>query len=178
MKKQNKIIVGGLAAFAVVVIAFLAPSTSSLQGRLVFSSDPSISRAEFAKSLAIAAHIAPAPCDEYRDVEFEDSGYICALFDQGIVGGYADGSFGPQRNVFRAEGARMIERAFNVQYDCPLPGLYKDNVIEGAWYFETVNKLGALSIFSTETPIGYAFRPNDYLTRTAASKWFSQVGNL
>ena len=151
---------------------FASTGSSSLQGRLNLSYDTNITRAEFVKRLAISADIAPAPCDEFWDVEFEDSGYICSLFDRGALQVYSDASFKPGNTLSRAEGAKMIERVFS-----PLPKLYKD-VDEGSWYYDAVNNLGALDIFSGETAIGSAFKPSKVLTRKDSISWLSQTANL
>lgn len=81
-----------------------------------FQPEQYISRAEFAKVIALAVGLA---IEEDADLNFADSNniapwarpYIAAAVKTGIIQGYNDGTFRAQNNISRAEIAVMVARA-------------------------------------------------------------------
>jgi len=57
--------------------------------------------------------------------------FICWLKDNGIAGGYPNGTFGPDNQVTRAEMAIMLQRVANL----PPPGEIRVNVGPNGWEF-------------------------------------------
>jgi hypothetical protein len=55
--------------------------------------------------------------------------FICWLKDNGIAGGYPNGTFGPENPITRAEMAIMLQRAANL----PPPGEIRVNVGPNGW---------------------------------------------
>lgn len=177
MKKQSKILLGGLAVLIIVAVALFSTNSSLFQGRIFKRT--TINRAEFAKLLVVNAGFETSNCDVFPDVP-EDvwfNEYVCTLNDHGFMSGYPDGNFKPYESILRAEAAKIIYSAFEVDYACPLPALFTD-VESNQWYYDSVNELAAYSFFSQETPIGTDFNPADALLLSDAKRWFSQSGNL
>ncbi len=74
---------------------------------------------------------------QFSDVPTDYWAYdaIRYLASEGIVSGYPDGSFKPEKSVTRAEFAKMLATAMNLPLRCDdtLPEIYKD-VHAGDWY--------------------------------------------
>ena len=77
------------------------------------------------------------------------------------LSGYPDGTFGPDRNMTRAEVAQMFYALLNDQ-NVPATVSFSD-VPDGAWYADAVETLASLGMF-TSYPDG-TFHPNSTITR-------------
>lgn len=77
------------------------------------------------------------------------------------LSGYPDGTFGPDRNMTRAEVAQMFYALLNDQ-NVPATVSFSD-VPDGAWYADAVETLSSLGMF-TGYPDG-TFHPNSTITR-------------
>ena len=77
------------------------------------------------------------------------------------LSGYPDGTFGPDRNMTRAEVAQMFYALLNDQ-NVPATVSFSD-VPDGAWYADAVETLASLGLF-TGYPDG-TFHPNSTITR-------------
>lgn len=77
------------------------------------------------------------------------------------LSGYPDGTFGPDRNMTRAEVAQMFYALLNDQ-NVPATVSFSD-VPDGAWYADAVETLASLGMF-TGYPDG-TFHPNSTITR-------------
>lgn len=85
--------------------------------------------------------------------------------DRGIIIGYEDGSFKPQKNITRAEFAQIMVRIFGYT-NVDNSKVYSD-VNQKDWFYEAVNCISSLEIM-----YGYnenMFRPNDIITREEAT---------
>lgn len=85
--------------------------------------------------------------------------HIEALVDQGVVAGYPDGTFRPERAVTRAEFAKMITSAFT--FDPAVEAGFRD--VEGHWAKEPILTLARAGI-ANGYPDG-AFRPDEPISR-------------
>ncbi|MEI9476998.1 MAG: S-layer homology domain-containing protein [Deltaproteobacteria bacterium] len=101
-----------------------ASEISDLAGKGVLSGYPNgafkpatnVARAEFAKIIGLAMGYSPNPSASQRfpDVaQIRAFDYIASAVDHGLVQGYPDGTFGPSRNVTKAEILTIIARAQN-----------------------------------------------------------------
>ncbi len=93
------------------------------------------------------------PLQPYRD----------ALLDAGVVQGYTDGSFKPERKITRAELATMLVKEFNITTTSNVE--FKD-VEKGKWYYPYVERAAAAGLVK-----GYpdgTFRPNNNVTNAEA----------
>ena len=89
--------------------------------------------------------------------------YAKALCDKKIINGYEDGSFRPENNVTRAEIAKMLVSAFDINGASPV--VFGD-VKADAWYADFVAKASAAGVIT-----GYngSFNPDGSLTRQDAA---------
>lgn len=130
-----------------------------------FQPNASITRAEAAKILAITLGL---DVDESASTNFSDasnhwaSSYIAALQSQasGVIDGYTDGTFRPNRTITRQEMAKMIVTAYDLQEDETVNIDFTDNTGWGAEYITTLASLGIV-----EGVRAGQFQPNGNVTR-------------
>lgn len=132
-----------------------------------FYPDNNITRAEFAKMLAIASGIKTnsANVKEFTDVSsnawyYE---YVASLSSNGIINGYDDGSFCPDNKITRQEMAVILYRILEnkgISFDKEVDFSDADSINEYAR--EAVAKLSGAGILSGSEG---KFRPTDNLTR-------------
>ncbi len=84
---------------------------------------------------------------------------VCTLVKAGVISGYNDGYFRPNKNVTRAEFSAMIARLFSVSY----VGNNKFEDLNGHWAESYMNLLAKLGILNGDAN-GNA-NPDDLLTR-------------
>ena len=85
---------------------------------------------------------------------------VSTLANIGVIDGYQDGTFGPQRNITRAELATILARFCDAAKDT---GKDHFNDISGSWarkYINQAAKAGLVNGYSDGT-----FRPNQNITR-------------
>lgn len=98
--------------------------------------DNKINRAEFTKILVGSAFpeeiSAYSPSSCFSDVPANTwfAKYVCLAKDKGVIGGYPDGTFGPDRNINVAESLKITLEAV---YGANIPSA------EGAWYQKYVD---------------------------------------
>src|SRR5688500_18862977 len=112
----------------------------------------------------------PASCN----VSFQDVSaghwaydYIQELACKGIVSGYGDGTFRPQRSTTRAQLAKMLVLAEDWNTISPAEPTFED-VGQGHTFYrfiETAHARGIVSGYSNAT-----FRPDDFVTRAQVAK--------
>lgn len=180
MKKQNKILLGILAVLVIGAAIFVSTNPNLFQGRL--SRDRAINRAEFARMLVASAELETAPCETFTDVPLDVwfNEYVCTLASGGLMAAYPDGTFRPSGLITRAEAARIIYGAFNVEYNdiFAKKSRFRD-VSADAWYALYINQLAALGFFDREISIRTTnFRPSAPLTVNTAERWFYRADTL
>ena len=94
---------------------------------------------------------------------------IIAVYDQGYIEGYSDGTFRPDQEITRAESAKLIALWFdnNIADDACVPDLYID-VSCGEWYGKYITYLTGKGVLQ-----GYGegiFGPGKNVTRAEALK--------
>jgi hypothetical protein len=93
--------------------------------------------------------------------------------NEGLVGGYEDGSFKPGNPITRAEFASLIQRAFKLT---PAQGVTFKDVKVDAWYAGAIHTLAANGVAN-----GYedgTFRPNAQITRAEAAAMIANAKGL
>lgn len=136
-----------------------------------FRPDNKVERQHVAKMVTVAAGLSyKGKKANFPDVppSNEMSPFIAALQEKGAIGGYKDGTFGPQKNVTRAEISVIIAKAFDLKAYGQTSSL-KD--LKGHWAEGLVKILISNGIVK-----GYAdgtFRPNNPVTRAELSKMLS-----
>ena len=125
-----------------------------------------VTRAEMAVFLLNALGISPGPLPV--EPSFSDiSGhwaetFIEELFDQGITGGYPDGTYQPENRVTRAEMAVFLLNALGISPG-PLPLVPSFSDISGHWaetFIEELNDQGITGGYPDGT-----YRPDNRVTR-------------
>lgn len=108
----------------------------------------------------------PANHENYAAIEH--------LKSKGVINGYADGNFGPDNPVNRAEATKIITKAFNVKSDGDYEILFPD-VLNTAWYFPYVMGAHKASLIN-----GYddgKFRPVNTVNLAESMKILLLAGN-
>ena len=110
-----------------------------------FRPDAPITRAEMAKIISLFAKL------DKSESRFSDiAGHwakdeISIAYNNGWITGYPDGTFGPQRDITRAETMTLVNRVLNRQpetADDLLPDMvtWTDNADKNAWYYLAVQE--------------------------------------
>ncbi len=108
---------------------------------------------------------------DYEGHYAEDS--IKELFEKGIITGYVDGSFKPDREISRAEFMAIVNRAFNFNEEAEID--FAD-VKEGEWHYEHVAravKAGYIKGFTDGT-----MRPTANISRQEAAVVIARILDL
>jgi len=107
----------------------------------------------------------------FKDVSTANGYYkaIAAMAEKGIIGGYADGRYGPNDPIKRGQMASILVKAFDLPRDGDIENPFKD--VGSGWDFShtgntlIIYKLGITSGTSSDT-----FSPNAAITRGQAAK--------
>ncbi|MEZ7172905.1 S-layer homology domain-containing protein [Sporosarcina sp. OR05] len=110
----------------------------------------------------------------FKDVSSQSfaSGAIQSANDAGIIQGYTDGTFGPDKIVTRGEMAIFLSRAFKMKDEEPMT--FKDVPVSSAGY-AYISKVIAAGVTQ-----GYSeteFRPNEPVTRAQFSAFLARATN-
>lgn len=119
-----------------------------------FRPDTFLTRAQFVKILLLAIGVEPegyTPQAPFRDVPFDHwaSSYIAAAQSRGLVVGYPDGSFQPERFVTRAEVMTVVARALGWEEEANTTTLALPSDVQDSWalnYIAAFFAHGALSL--------------------------------
>lgn len=128
-------------------------------------------------SILLSTNVGIANASEFPDVPSDRWSYesISYIADKGIISGYEDGKFHPERVITRAEAAvvmnnylteegRLTEEASSNNFN---------DVPSGAWYTQAVNNTSNLGIFKGDT--NGNFNPDNELTRAEMIAIFNRV---
>jgi hypothetical protein len=102
------------------------------------------------------------PQGQYHDVSSKFWAYeeISYLAKQGIINGYKHSMFHPNNEITRAEVAKMISEAFQIQ---PSSLSYYTDVPSKHWAFTYISAVTKAGFFTGYD--GHEFKPNDAITR-------------
>jgi len=143
-----------------------------------FRPESPINRAEFLKLVMKSYYADGAEYDGsscFRDVG-DGAWYalfICSAKDAGIVSGYSDNSYGPVRNITRAEGAAILVKALHVPVMAWEAISFTD--VTADWQKTVVAmayKKGLVNGYNAKE-----FGPNDLLTRAQSAKLICNARN-
>ena len=148
-----------------------------------FKPEKNISRAEFAKVIALALSL---PLTDEPELNFADQKeipawsrpYIAAAVQAGIINGYEDKTFRASANITRAEIAVMIVRAMQEQAPAGAQLNFTDAATIPAWAAPYI-KVAADAGIITGKP-NRSFAPSENATRaeaaTMTAKMLSSLG--
>lgn len=113
---------------------------------------------------------------EYADLASSHWAYqqVMYLADASIIGGYPDGTFQPNRQTTRAEAARMLASALNLEV-VDTPSIFKD-VASGHWANNYIVAAAKAGVFKGN-PDG-TFNPSGKLTRAEMATLLSTAYDL
>ncbi|MEN2776865.1 S-layer homology domain-containing protein, partial [Acetivibrio clariflavus] len=131
-----------------------------------FRPDSNMTRADVSVVLAKSIGLDPAESNltfkDSKDIPKWAEGFIQAIVDKGIIKGYDDGEFKPNRVLTRKEMVVMAVNAFNIEgIEIELP--FADSDAIPNWAKTSVSKA-----FSSNIVKGYAdntFKPDKEVTR-------------
>lgn len=92
--------------------------------------------------------------------------YIMKWAEKGVINGYPDGTFQPNKEITRAEVCKVLALAYRLDTDVE-PTAFSD-VEEGKWYYEYIQACAGAGVVN-----GYpdgSFAPNAPITRSEAVK--------
>ncbi len=89
---------------------------------------------------------------------------VTKWFEAGKINGYEDGTLRPDSNMTRAEFATLLSNVLRKSGDTGEKVQPYPDVKEGAWFYDSVTKLQALSAI----PESEFFYPDEYITREDA----------
>ncbi len=131
-------------------------------------------------SLATSAAVSIAPTANaqsiFNDVK-ENSQYfeaVNSLHARGIVEGYNAGEFRPNEKATRAQAAKVIALALNLELSSVKDPGFKD-VSKGNWAYKYIAALENLGVVDG---FGDHFKPNETITRAQMSKMITLAFNL
>lgn len=102
--------------------------------------------------------------------------YIERLAAAGIVAGYADGSFKPEKSASRAEYLKIVLRAMNVDYsNADVSKLTFKDVEKDSWMAKVVVKAAELNMIDASNK---NFRPNSQISRAEAMKMLINAAGI
>jgi hypothetical protein len=128
-----------------------------------------MSRAEFVKSVVVAAGLEGSTAITFPDVKDGDwfAPYVKTAVANGVISGYANGNFGPNDSLTREQAAKIVVNAFDLPLATPEVASFSD-VKSTAWSYSFVETLVSYGIVS-----GYGngkFGPADNVTREQVAK--------
>ncbi len=91
--------------------------------------------------------------------------------DQGLTGGYQDGTFKPGQQISRVEFVALVNRSFNIQGSGNAAGF--NDVNATAWYYGEVDKASYMAGYQDGT-----FGPNKSITRQEAAAIIARLMSL
>ena len=192
------LIISIIAIFSLPVFAYQPPDVSNHHWALPYISQlldqdimyiyrdgnfyPNVptTRSEFAYSLAKALNLKPSITTDMTDITNHPAqGYISALVKEGIITGYPDQTFRPQKKITRAEIITMLARSLNLEEDqkkIKLTTTFYNDVPANHWAQDLISLATRLEIINGY-PTGN-FKPNDYVTRAESAKLLVKLRNL
>lgn len=119
----------------------------------------------------------PLAAGEFYDIKSTFWAYeaINALSTEGIITGYSDGNFLPQKAITRAEAAKMISETLALEFSQASVTNYAD-VPNSHWAFQYVQAATTSSIFNGYE--GNIFKPNEPITRAEVATLLTRAFNL
>jgi len=128
-----------------------------------------MSRAEFVKSVVVAAGLQGTTAITFPDVKDGDwfAPYVKTAVANGVIGGYANGKFGPNDSLTREQAAKIVVKAFDLPEATPAAASFTD-VKSTDWSYSYVETLVSYGIVS-----GYGngkFGPMDPVKREQVAK--------
>lgn len=144
-----------------------------------FDPDSNLTRAELVKIglLAFGYELDSAAGVKFKDVEKTSwyAPFVAEVKEMGIVVGYPNGTFGPEKPITRAESLKILIALSKLEIKASGESVFHD-VKEGQWFEEFVVYAYEYGIVNGKTST--KFGPNDYVTRAEMAKMAVKVLGL
>lgn len=143
----------------------------------LFKPDQKITRAEAVAIMGRASGLnGEQRKSQFRDVSPNSfaSGYIQSAREQGLLGGFPDGTFRPNQPVTRGEMALLLQKAFSIPYDAKQKSPFPDMTPNVSSYE------AALALTQAGVTKGYpdgTFKPQETMTRATYSVFLAGAEN-
>ncbi|MFD2442881.1 S-layer homology domain-containing protein [Bacillus sp. CGMCC 1.16607] len=149
----------------------------SYQKFLVVSSSTAVMASIVAPILPSNVLSAKAAGKEFSDLSSEKYYYdaVLSLSERGVIGGFNDGTYRPDKDLTRSEAASILAKALGLN-STNIKDIGFNDVPEGKWYYPAVAALvekGIISGFDQKT-----FKPDKTVTRAELSKMLTLAFNL
>lgn len=140
-----------------------------------FAPNALLTRGQLAKIIALSAGIPGESGPGFVDVQqaYWANPYICSIKNTGVISGYPDGSFMPEKLVTRAEMLKMVMSAMGIRRASNTKSKFIDS---GNWaddYISTAVTKGIIDGYYDST-----FKPDKYITRAEAAKVIAKAFTL
>lgn len=146
-----------------------------------FNPEDTVTRADFVKSLLVVLgndKLSVTVPNKFSDIQESDAYYNDILrSDQlGLVYGYPDGTFQPEKNMLRSEAQSVVSHITkDTVTDLSILSQYKDGDAVPGWAQNVYAKTLTYGIF-VNYPDSSELRPSDELTRAEAAVLLSKLG--
>ena len=139
-----------------------------------FLPNKTVTRAEFSKMVNSALGISHTAVVSFADIKSSDWFYtdVRKAVSAAYVSGYADGTFGPNKNITRQEAAVILSRIVT-EPELAGTAAYKDSASIDSWASDAVAKMAAKTYMQGDQ--NNNFRPKAALTRAEAAKILYEV---
>ncbi len=139
-----------------------------------------ITRAELVKLLVNSKHQFPLDMNYnncFSDVSHQwFASAACFAKQNGWVGGFADGSFGPGQALNRAEALKIVMEAYDIDVENTRSQPQFSDVSEKDWFYPYVQAAVGLKLIDQD-PIHDLFEPHESITRGEAFNMLYHVMN-
>lgn len=153
------------------IASFIAQGIVSGNDDGSFAPNRSVNRAELAKIIVLSKGI---EIEEINEVHFSDVShgawfhpYVETIYAHGWIDGYPDGTFGPEKTINRAELAKIVSNAFDLEEggggDLSFFDVRKED-----WFYPYVKQVYQNKVM-THDGVGY-FYPGELLDRAKTVK--------
>lgn len=144
---------------------------------IVSKEEPLVLRAQNGALVGISERLTAESKEVFADISINNPNYeaIKYLKDNGIVSGYSDGKFKPNKTVNRVEALKMLMMAFSINAGSDVNLTFSD-VSSDAWYAETLKAAVSRGIVK-----GYddgTFRPGNSVNRAEYLKILFGTSNM
>lgn len=149
---------------------------------VIFAPDDAVTRAEFAKMLAVAFSIKlEASYTSFTDINKNDWFYTHAvsLNLSGIINGTSDYTFSPDLHLSRESAAAMLVRIYEKARNKILPvgnKIFKDTQDISSWALDDVSKAASLNLIQGDSD--NRFNPQNPLTRAEAAAVICRLAHI
>ncbi len=146
-----------------------------------FHPDENINRGEFARAIAKLQNFRPDTNNQFSDLkDYPDAGLINTLVNKGIINGYPDGQFKPEKSLSRAELITILIKSLGVQEEQKIINLEDEGIFQDIdnshWAANNIKIAHKLNI--TFNNPDNKLHPDQKVTRAEATRYLEKSNDL